>query len=75
MKNQLVKLVDKIPWRKRAVIETVHDQLKNIGQIEHSRHRSPFNFLVNTSVALWRLMGCQHYRRLFSKIKCSRIDV
>ncbi|MGD1861171.1 MAG: IS982 family transposase, partial [Leptolyngbyaceae cyanobacterium] len=27
-------------------------QLKNIFQIEHSRHRSPFNFLVNTLAAL-----------------------
>jgi hypothetical protein len=36
--------------RKRALIETVNDQLKNIFQIEHSRHRSPLNFLVNTLV-------------------------
>ncbi|BDM78028.1 hypothetical protein AM10699_08980 [Acaryochloris marina MBIC10699] len=33
--------------RKRAVIEPVNDQLKNICQIEHSRHRSGFNFLAN----------------------------
>ncbi|MBW4459161.1 MAG: transposase, partial [Nodosilinea sp. WJT8-NPBG4] len=33
--------------RKRPIIETVNDQLKNLCQIEHSRHRSPFNFLVN----------------------------
>ena len=52
MKNTLVKLVDKILLRKRALIETVYDQLKNISQIEHARHRSPFNFLVNTLAAL-----------------------
>ena len=40
-------LIDKILLRKRPLIETVNDQLKNLCQIEHSRHRSPFNFLVN----------------------------
>ena len=52
MKNKLVKLLVKVMLRKRALIETVNDQLKNIFQIEHSRHRSPFNFLVNTLAAL-----------------------
>jgi uncharacterized membrane protein YjjP (DUF1212 family) len=33
--------------RKRFVIETVFDQLKNISQIEHSRHRSLSGFMVN----------------------------
>lgn len=47
MKNRLVLLQDKLWLRKRAIVETIHDQLKNISQIEHSRHRSPFNFLVN----------------------------
>ena len=47
MKNGLMSLLDKILLRKRPIIETVNDQLKNICQIEHSRHRSPFNFLVN----------------------------
>jgi hypothetical protein len=52
MKNKLVKLVDKILLRKRAIIESVNDQLKNICQIEHSRHRSRFNFLVNLLAGL-----------------------
>ena len=47
MQNKLVLLMDKLLLRKRAVIETIIDQLKNISQIEHSRHRSPINFLVN----------------------------
>ena len=47
MKNALMPLMDKILLRKRAIIETIIDQLKNISQIEHSRHRSPANFLVN----------------------------
>jgi hypothetical protein len=52
MKNRLMPLFDKLMLRKRAIIETIHDQLKNISQIEHTRHRSPVNFLVNTMAAL-----------------------
>lgn len=47
MKNKLMLLLDKILLRKRSIIETVNDQLKNISQIEHSRHRSVYNFIVN----------------------------
>ena len=47
MKNRLMPLMDKILLRKRSIIETINDQLKNISQIEHSRHRSFNNFLVN----------------------------
>jgi len=47
MKNRLIPLADKLLLRKRAICETINDQLKNISQIEHTRHRSPINFLVN----------------------------
>ena len=47
MTNRLMRLMDKVLLRKRAIIESVNDQLKNICQIEHSRHRSGFNFLAN----------------------------
>jgi hypothetical protein len=47
MKNRLLPLADKLLLRKRAIIETVLDQLKNISQIEHTRHRSVNNFVVN----------------------------
>lgn len=47
MKNTLMPLFDKIMLRKRAIIETINDQLKNICIIEHSRHRSFHNFLNN----------------------------
>jgi hypothetical protein len=47
MKNELMPLVDKLLLRKRFLIETVNDQIKNICQIEHSRHHSRFNFLAN----------------------------
>ena len=52
MKNKLMDLHDKIMLRKRAVIESVNDFLKNICDIEHSRHRSVTNFLVNLVSAL-----------------------
>ena len=38
--------------RKRAIIETIIDQLKNISQIEHTRHRAPSGFLWNLTAAL-----------------------
>lgn len=47
MKSRLMHIQDKLLLRKRALIETVNDQLKNISQIEHTRHRSIGNFLVN----------------------------
>jgi hypothetical protein len=52
MNNRLMPLIDKILLRKRSLIETVNDQLKNISQIEHTRHRSPINFLVNLLAGL-----------------------
>ncbi len=47
MKNQLMTTFDKIMLRKRSIIETINDELKNICQVEHSRHRSFTNFLAN----------------------------
>jgi hypothetical protein len=52
MKNKLMPVIDKILLRKRSLIETVNDQLKNISQIEHTRHRSIWNFMVNILGAL-----------------------
>ena len=52
MKNKLMPLVDKLLRRKRALIESVNDPLKNVSQIEHTRHRSPINFLVNLVAGL-----------------------
>ena len=46
-KKRILELSDKILLRKRAVIESMIDFLKNICQIEHSRHRSCCNFVVN----------------------------
>ena len=52
MKNRLISTFDKIMLRKRAIIESVVDQLKNISQIEHSRHRSVANCFVNLLAGL-----------------------
>lgn len=47
MKGALMSYADAILLRKRSVIETVNDELKNICQVEHSRHRSLENFITN----------------------------
>ena len=52
MRNVLLPFADKLLLRKRALIETIIDQLKNVCQIEHSRHRSPYNFLVHLLAGL-----------------------
>lgn len=52
MKNVLMSQEDKILLRKRSVIESVNDELKNIAMVEHSRHRSVANFFTNTYAAL-----------------------
>ena len=52
MKNKLMPWLDKLLLRKRALIESVHDQLKNISQLEHTRHRSVVNGFVNMIAAL-----------------------
>jgi len=52
MKNKLMPVLDKVLLRKRALIECVNDQLKNISQIEHTRHRSATNGIVNIVAAV-----------------------
>lgn len=52
MRQKLLPVFDKLLLRKRAIIETVIDQLKNISNIEHSRHRSVMNFVVNVIAGL-----------------------
>ncbi|CAF23461.1 IS982-like element ISPasp1 family transposase [Candidatus Protochlamydia amoebophila] len=60
MKQKLMTFNDKILLRKRSLIETVNDQLKNISQIEHTRHRNIGNFLVNM---LGGLAAYSHQRK------------
>ena len=47
MKNKLMPIWDKIMLRKRSIIETINDELKNVAQLVHSRHRSIDNFMIN----------------------------
>ena len=55
---------DRLLLRKRAIIETVNDELKNIAQVEHSRHRCFDNFIVN-------LLGAIAAYCLFQKSRVS----
>ena len=52
MKPRLLRLWDRLLLRQRFLIETINDQLKNISQIEHSRHRSLTGFMVNLVAGL-----------------------
>jgi hypothetical protein len=52
MKPQIMALWDRIMLRKRYIIETIFDQLKNISQIEPSRHRSPIGFMLEVTAGL-----------------------
>ncbi len=52
MKNKLMPFYDRMMLRKRYIIETINDMLKNTAQIVHSRHRSVNNFVMNLISAL-----------------------
>jgi len=58
MKKKMLSAFEKFFLKQRGIVETIIDQLKNLYHVEHSRHRSPINFLVNTVAALiaytWR---------------------
>ncbi len=56
MRQKFLPVFDRLLSRKRAIIETVVDQLKNISRVEHSRHRSVMNFIVNVR----RGLDCLH---------------
>lgn len=52
MKGRVLRAHDQTLLRKRAIVETINDQSKNISQIEHSRHRNPVNFVINLFASL-----------------------
>ena len=52
MKKQNLSDIDAILLRKRALVESVNDELKNICKVEHTRHRSLNGFLVNLIAGL-----------------------
>jgi hypothetical protein len=53
MKQKVLSTAQKAYLNKRGMIETIIDQLKSICQVQHTRHRSPINFLVNILSALF----------------------
>ena len=67
MKGCLMSVSDRLLLRKRAIIETVNDELKNIAQVEHSRHRCFDNFIVN-------LLGAIAAYCLLSKKPCINVQ-
>ena len=69
MKCRLMQWEEKVLLRKRSLIETVNDTLKNVCQIEHSRHRSPINFLAHL------IAGLVAYTRLPKKPSLKIWDV
>ena len=52
MKNKLLLLIDKMLLRKRSLVESINNQLKNVFQLEHTRHRSPVNGFINMLAAV-----------------------
>lgn len=52
MKNKLMPMWDRIMLRKRYIIESINDLLKNKANLVHSRHRSVHNFIINVCAAL-----------------------
>lgn len=71
MKNKLMAIVDKLLLRKRGIIECVNNKLKSDCQIEHHRHRSPWNFLVNlvSGIVAYAYDSCKPTIRLSRKEK------
>jgi len=55
MKKRMMTALDRLLIRKRAIIETINDVLKNGCHIDHTRHRSPLNAIVHL---LARLVAC-----------------
>ena len=49
---KLIPIYDRLLLRKRSVIETINDELKNVAQLVHSRHRSVLNFAMNVLSAM-----------------------
>ncbi len=52
MKKQSISIFDKLLLRKRSIIETINDQLKNVCDLEHSRHRSLTNYMSSVVASL-----------------------
>lgn len=69
MKNHLLELEDKILLRKRSLIESVFNVLKNKMNLEHTRHRSPINFLIHVMacVVSYTVSKLSHFEQFISQ--------
>ena len=76
MKNKLIPFYDRMMLRKRYIIETINDMLKNTAQIVHSRHRSVSYFIMNLISALGHIASStisqRHCRDTASKTPSNR---
>ncbi len=76
MKNKLMDLKEKIMLRKRNLIETVFDYLKNKMNIEHTRDKSHINSLISfvSSNIIPQLFGTKHLAHI-SIAHSSKINI
>ena len=74
MKNKLVNFSVKLLLRRRAVIESVNDFLKNICQIEHSRHRSVDNFFFSPVISCSKIESILSENAGIVSPKCPQIN-
>lgn len=52
MKNSIMQMSDKMWLKKRAIIESVNDLLMTVFDIDHTRHRNPWNAIIHTIAGL-----------------------
>lgn len=75
MKNKIMPLFDKLILRKRSMIESLNNQIKNVFQIEHTRHRSIINGFVNIIAALVAFTHHEHKPQLnFSSAELALLE-
>jgi hypothetical protein len=67
MKNKLVNFQQKLLLKKRGMIESINDILKTVCDIEHTRHRSPINALVNLYAGLVAYTFLDRLPNIFSR--------
>ena len=67
MKNRLMPLNHKLLLKKRGMIESVNDILKTVCDIEHTRHRSPVNAVLNVFAGLCAYTFLDRLPSIFSR--------
>ena len=66
MKNKLMLLSHKLLLKKRGMIESVNDILKSVCDLEHTRHRSPVNAVINVFAALCAYTYLERFPSIFN---------